>query len=87
MAKEAGSKMGKYNGERIRPKSITVDNDFYTGRNVEEMENAMMAKFSQNPELKDMLLSTKNAKLQHYIRGSQPEVYDNLMRVRKVLRE
>jgi len=50
------------------------------------MENAMFAKFSQNQNLKDMLLATRNAKLVHYQRGARPEVYQHLMRVRHKLR-
>ena len=49
------------------------------------MYDAMKAKFSQNEDLKDMLLATKNAKLVHYSRGSPPVVFYNLMKVRNIL--
>lgn len=87
LAKAAGSKSGKLNNAIIRPSRITIDPDFFNhGRCEREMENAMFAKFSQNQNLKDMLLATRNAKLVHYQRGARPEVYQNLMRVRHKLR-
>jgi predicted NAD-dependent protein-ADP-ribosyltransferase YbiA (DUF1768 family) len=88
LAKAAGSKSGKLNQHTIiRPTRITIDPDFFNhGRSEREMENAMFAKFSQNKSLKDMLLSTRNAKLVHYQRGAAPEIYHHLMRVRHKLR-
>ena len=88
IAKAAGSKSGKLaNRGIIRPPNISIDPDFFNhGRSEREMENAMFAKFSQNKNLKDMLLATRNAKLVHYQRGARPEVYHQLMRVRHKLR-
>lgn len=90
LAKAAGSKSGKLKNAQttvIRPSRITIDPDFFNhGRSEREMENAMFAKFSQNKGLKDLLLATRNAKLVHYQRGTRPEVYQNLMRVRHKLR-
>jgi predicted NAD-dependent protein-ADP-ribosyltransferase YbiA (DUF1768 family) len=88
IAKAAGSKSGKLNHSTIiRPSRITIDPDFFNhGRSEREMENAMFAKFSQNKNLKDLLLATRNAKLVHYQRGARPEVYQNLMRVRHKIR-
>jgi predicted NAD-dependent protein-ADP-ribosyltransferase YbiA (DUF1768 family) len=88
IAKAAGSKSGKHNATTIiRPARISIDPDFFNhGRSEREMENAMFAKFSQNKNLKDLLLATRNAKLVHYQRGARPEVYQHLMRVRHKLR-
>jgi predicted NAD-dependent protein-ADP-ribosyltransferase YbiA (DUF1768 family) len=88
LAKAAGSKSGKLNHSSIiRPSRITIDPDFFNhGRSEREMENAMFAKFSQNKSLKDLLLATRNAKLVHYQRGTRPEIYHHLMRVRHKLR-
>lgn len=83
VAKAAGGKTGKYKGKLIRPKEITIDPDFFSGRHEKEMEDAMRAKFTQNGDLKTLLLATKKAKLQHFSRGSPPIVFNNLMRVRK----
>jgi predicted NAD-dependent protein-ADP-ribosyltransferase YbiA (DUF1768 family) len=88
IAKAAGSKSGKFaNRAAVRPPNISIDPDFFNhGRSEREMESAMFAKFSQNKNLKDMLLATRNAKLVHYQRGARPEVYQQLMRVRHKLR-
>ena len=47
------------------------------------MEKAQMAKYTQNDEAKKVLLDTKDAKLQHYSRGSPAIVFNDTMRVRK----
>ena len=88
LAKVAGSKSGKLNHKTIiRPTRITIDPDFFNhGRSEREMENATFAKFSQNKNLADLLLATRNAKLVHYLRGARPEISHHLMRVRHKLR-
>ena len=86
LAKAAGGKSGKYKGKEIRPKSITIDSDFFLGRNKTEMEYAMKAKFEQNNDLGRMLKATKKAKLNHFSRGSPPIVFEELMKVRKGLK-
>jgi predicted NAD-dependent protein-ADP-ribosyltransferase YbiA (DUF1768 family) len=88
LAKAAGSKSGKLNHKTIiRPSKITIDPDFFNhNRSEREMENALFAKFSQNSNLKDLLLATRNAKLVHYRRGAPPEINNPLMRVRHKLR-
>ena len=88
LAKAAGSKSGKLNHTTIiRPSRIAIDPDFFNhGRSEREMENATFAKFSQNNNLKELLLATRNAKLVHYQRGAPPQIYHHLMRVRHKLR-
>ncbi len=66
-------------------KKEQVDENFFNGRHESEMKTAMKAKFSQNDDLNKLLKNTKRAKLQMYVKGSQPVVYDSLMEVRKEL--
>lgn len=93
LAKSAGGKSGKYKGELVRPKNVKIDPDFFMvlsgskyKRGEIDMEDAMRAKFTQNPELKKLLLATKNAKLEHITRGKPAIVFNDLMRVRRDLR-
>ena len=49
------------------------------------MYAAQYAKFTQNPEMNVLLKATKKAKLQGFVRGAPPIVFNELMRVRKEL--
>ena len=82
LAKAAGSKTGKLKSELLRSKDIKIDPEFYGGIDETVLENGLYAKFSQNDDLKDMLLKTLNAKLLHYKRGDEPELSNSLMIVR-----
>jgi predicted NAD-dependent protein-ADP-ribosyltransferase YbiA (DUF1768 family) len=82
MAKAAGSKTGKYKGELLRPIEVTIDSDFLGKRKSREMYAAQYAKFTQNEDLKKLLIATGDAKLVHFSRGSEPIVFDELMLIR-----
>lgn len=82
MAKGAGGKSGKFKGELLRPKEVQIDSDFFGKRHKQEMYDAQYAKFTQNEDLKQMLLATKNAKLTHHSRGSDPVLFEELMLIR-----
>ena len=87
MAKGAGSKSGKLKGELLRPLEVTIDPDFFGKRRNQELYNAKFAKFTQNEDLKVLLLSTKDAKLTHHSKGSPPDVLDDLMLIRDKIRK
>jgi predicted NAD-dependent protein-ADP-ribosyltransferase YbiA (DUF1768 family) len=91
LAKAAGSTSGKFKGELVRPKNIIIDSDFFQtpkgARGEIEMETAMRAKFSQHPDLKEILLATKKAKLEGIERSKPSVVLNHLMRVRRELKE
>ena len=97
IAKSAGGKTGKYAGTFIRPKEVKVDADFFsTNRSNEEMYLAQYAKFTNKeairlgedkPYLIDMLLKTKEAKLEHTVmRSTEKVVFENLMIIRDLLK-
>ena len=86
MAKAAGGKSGKYKGELLRPVEVTVDSDFSDKRQKKEIYAAQYAKFTQNEDLKKMLLATGDAKLTHFLKGKEPIVFDELMLIRDKIR-
>jgi predicted NAD-dependent protein-ADP-ribosyltransferase YbiA (DUF1768 family) len=87
LAKAAGGKSGKFKGERIRPIEVAqADSDFFGNRKKKEMYAAQFAKFTQNEDLKQLLLATQDAKLTHFARGQPPVVFDELMLIRDKLK-
>ena len=86
MAKAAGGKSGKLNGKQLRPEQVKVDADFFGKRHKKEMYDAQYAKFTQNEDLKKLLLATNEAKLTHHSRGAPPIVFEELMLIRDKIR-
>jgi predicted NAD-dependent protein-ADP-ribosyltransferase YbiA (DUF1768 family) len=90
MAKSAGGKNGKWEVDDkeavlLRPENAEIDPDFYKSRYNKELYDAQYAKFTQNKELKGLLLATKNAKLMHYVNNKPLEEYKQLMEIREKL--
>ena len=82
MAKAAGGPTGKFKGELLRPVEVKADSDLFGKRKSREMYAAQYAKFTQNEDLKKLLLATNDSKLTHFSRGSPPIVFDELMLIR-----
>jgi len=88
LAKAAGGKTGKLKERVLRPKTVKIDTDFEdaeiknTGRSVSERNNALQAKFTQNLDMKKILMETKRAKLVHFVRSGPAEPDYALMRLR-----
>jgi hypothetical protein len=89
MAKAATSKSGKYKDMVLRDRKVVADADFFEikvePRYMQERKLALYAKFSQNLDLKRVLLETHRAKLIHFVRSREPEVDVQLMQLRKEL--
>jgi predicted NAD-dependent protein-ADP-ribosyltransferase YbiA (DUF1768 family) len=88
-AKSAGGKTGKSKKHGWkRPKDVVIDADFFSSRrNVKAMEAGQFAKYSQNEKAKAVLLATKDAKLQHHVRGQPPIVFYDSMKIREQLKK
>lgn len=82
IAKSAGRKTGKHKGIQYREPSVNRDGGF---NRHDAMYTALMAKFSQHPDLKEALLNTRNAKLMINRKGMPSTVALALMKVRKEL--
>jgi len=88
LAKAAGSQTGMDSvGKVLRPSDIKIDPDFYGNRQYEEREQALYAKFSQNDDLKQILLLTKNAVLKKYVAKTVSKPDYLLMKVRDRLQK
>ena len=87
IAKHAGSLKGSYKKGKtvvqMRPLEIKIDPDFYGNRKNEEREKALHAKFSQNDDLKEIMIATNNAVLKKHVPKSKSESDVILMKVRK----
>lgn len=86
MARVAGSKTGAKGKTQVRPANIKIDPDFYGGRYVEEREKALYCKFTQNADLKKILLLTQRSKLVKYVPKKEPEPDVLLMRTREKIK-
>lgn len=87
MAKAAGSKSGKLNKDLIRPKGVVVDKELNPTLKNKALYNAQYAKFTQNEDLRQLLILTKNSKLVLSKETTAAEVFDSLMIIRDKLQK
>lgn len=89
LAKQSAKKSNKLKSKQKVPDHVKIDADFFevgvNPRYIEERTRALVAKFSQNMDLKKILMETKNAKLMQFERGDTPKLDDLLMKVRLVM--
>lgn len=85
LARAAGGLSGKRKNKLLRPTKVVIDPNFYGERNESERETGVRAKFTQNQDMKSLLISTQNAKLNHFIRGAPAVADDALMKIRREL--
>tara|TARA_B100001057_G_scaffold497503_1_gene601792 strand:- start:3453 stop:5366 length:1914 start_codon:yes stop_codon:yes gene_type:complete len=88
MAKGAGGKTGKYKNILVRPKSVKMDEDFFSSKTNEKvMYSAQLSKYKNDELANKVLMETKNAKLVHYVRGDKPVVFYTTMMIRDFLKQ
>lgn len=78
----AAGEEGKQGKKILRPVNVKVDPDFALGRKEEERKIALEAKFSQNEDLKQILLATHRAQLSKFVDSEEAIVDIPLMRLR-----
>ena len=88
LAKDAGSKKGtnKETKELIRPVEVSVDPEFDDKVGEKALKDALYAKFSQNEDLRQMLLATRNAKLVYCKKCKEPKLAEGLIEVRNKIK-
>jgi predicted NAD-dependent protein-ADP-ribosyltransferase YbiA (DUF1768 family) len=89
MAIDAGSKKGinKQTKELIRPTEVSIDPEFDDKVGEKALKDALYAKFSQNEDLRQMLVSTNNAKLVHCKKCKEGKLAEELIIVRNALKK
>lgn len=86
VAKAAADKTGKLGDIQIRPASIKPDLTWNEARESEALEKATRAKFTQNPDLAELLKETKRSKISRFIRGKPSRLETELMSVRREIK-
>lgn len=87
LVKSSISKSGKLNNILVRPENVVLDKDYNEERKRKNLYAAQYAKFTQNDDLKHLLLETKNAKLQQSNDSREPDVLEDLMIIRYKIKE
>ena len=67
-------------------KKVKIDEDFFSSKeNERAMYRGQMAKYKQVDEARRVLMATKDAKLQHFVRGQSPIIFYDTMKIREML--
>ena len=75
--------LNKVDKTGIRPQNINEDPDFRLGQDEKYRKNALISKYSQNEDMKQLLISTQDAILKKYIQRKPPIIDKLLMEVRR----
>lgn len=88
LARDAGSKKGinKETKELIRPVEVSIDPEFDDKVGEKALKHALYAKFSQNEDLRQMLLATRNAKLVYCKKCKEPKLAEELIEIRNKIK-
>lgn len=88
LARDAGSKKGinKETKELIRPVEVSIDPEFDDKVGEKALKHALYAKFSQNEDLRQMLLATRNAKLVYCKKCKEPKLSEELIEIRNKIK-
>lgn len=89
ISETTGKVYDKKIGTEKVPKDVGMREDFYRNSIDKKLQKlAFLAKFTQNPELKRILLATNDAELWHYVgRGAPNQLWEGLMIVRNCIRK
>jgi len=82
----AAADIRKPKHKALRPENVKEDVDYSLGRNMEEREEALRAKFTQHDDLKHLLHSTRDALLKQYLRRQPAKDDVLLMKIRQEIR-
>lgn len=78
------TKLAKLKGSiKGQDKKVKIDPDFYGQRSIQEKQDALLAKFTQNDNLKYLLKYTYPAKLLLFKRRQKPKLARDLMEIRR----
>jgi predicted NAD-dependent protein-ADP-ribosyltransferase YbiA (DUF1768 family) len=83
---KAAADLKKSKNKSLRPANVKEDVDYSLGRDIEERETALRAKFTQNDELKHVLYSTRDALLTQYLRRQPAQKDILMMKIRQEIR-
>lgn len=78
----AAADIRKSKHKSLRPANVKEDVDYSLGRNLEEREAALRAKFTQHDDMKHLLYNTRDALLKEYLRRKPAKKDILLMKIR-----